>query len=199
MRLHPERPQARLIRRAAERLRQGAFVAMPTDATYVLATLPGAVDAQEAIRRLRRLDARHWWSLICLDLSQAARYVRMDNVAHRLLRRCLPGPYTFILPASSRLPRRIFGKRRDVGLRIPEHAVCRAVLLALDEPVLATTLRFPDEDDAAVDPDLIAARLRGLDGVLLDAGWGGMTPTTVVDMCAGTPELVRPGSGDWPR
>jgi len=198
LRLHPDRPQARPIRHAAERLRQGAAVTMPTDATYVLAALPEAVDAQAEIRRLRRLDERHWWSLICRDLSQAAHYVRMDNLAHRLLRRCLPGPYTFILPASSRLPRRVFGKRRDVGIRMPAHAVCMALLEELEAPLLATTLRFPDEEDAAVDPDAFATRLKGLNLTLLDAGWGGMIPTTVVDLCSGEPELARPGLGEWP-
>lgn len=198
LRLHPDRPQARLISKAAERLVAGAAAVLPTDATYVLATLPAAADAQAAIRQLRRLDERHWWSLICRDLSQAAHFARMDNVAHRLLRRCLPGPYTFILPATSRLPRRVFGKRRDVGIRMPDHAVCRALLEAVDEPLLATTLRFPDEEEAAMDPDAFAPRLKGLDAVLLDAGWGGMTPTTVLDLCGGEPELVRPGLGPWP-
>jgi len=160
--------------------------------------LPDASDAISGIRRLRQLDKQHWWSLVCLDLSQAARYVRMDNDAHRVLRRCLPGPYTFILPANSQLPRRIFGKRRDVGVRMPAHAVCRGLLEELGEPLLAATMVFPGEQNAAVDPDEFISRLKGSNVLVLDAGWGGLTPTTVIDLCGDRPELMRQGMGEWP-
>jgi len=198
LRLHPGHPQARLIRHAAEYMRQGLPVVAPTETTYALMALPDAAGALSDIRRLRQLDRQHWWSLACMDLSQAAHYVRMDNDAHRMLRRCLPGPYTFILPANSKLPRRIFGKRRDVGIRIPQHAVCRALLQELNEPLLATTLLFPDGGDAAVDPEEFILRLKGLDMLVLDAGWGGVIPTTVVDLCGDVPELIREGMGNWP-
>jgi len=197
LRMHPERPQARLIRHAAEAMRKGAAAVVPTDATYALMALPTAHDALSSISSLRKLDAHHCWSLICSDLSQAATCVRMDNEAHRLLRRCLPGPYTFILPANSQLPKRVFGKRRDVGIRMPQHAVCQMLIEELGEPLLATTLIFPDEEDATMDPDEFIPRLKGLDVVVLDAGWGGMETTTVVDLCGDAPELIREGAGVW--
>jgi len=198
LRLHPDRPQARLIRHAAEYIHQGVAAVIPTETTYSLMALPDASEAISGIRRLRQLDKQHWWSLVCLDLSQAARYVRMDNDAHRMLRRCLPGPYTFILPANSQLPRRIFGKRRDVGIRIPSHTVCRDLLQELGEPLLAATLIFPNEQDAAADPDEFVPCLKGSNLLVLDAGWGGVVPTTVIDLCGGVPELMREGTGDWP-
>lgn len=198
LRLHPEHPQMRLIRHAAECMRQGVAAVVPTETTYALMALPDAFDAISGIRRLRQLGKQHWWSLVCRDLSQASHYVRIDNEVHRILKRCLPGPYTFILPANSKLPKRIFGKRSDVGIRMPQHAVCRALLQELDEPLLAATLIFPDENDAAVDPDEFILRLKGRDMLLLDVGWGGIVPTTVIDLCDGEPALMRPGSGAWP-
>ncbi len=198
IRLHPQRPQARLIRHVAEHMRKGVAAVVPTETTYALMALPDAAEAIAEIRRLRRLDDRHWWSLVCSDLSQAARYVRMDNEAHRLLRRCLPGPYTFILPANSRLPRRLFGRRRDVGIRIPGHVVCRSLIEELGSPLLATTLKFPEEDEAAADPDIFLPRLKGHNLMILDCGWCGVIPTTVIDLCAEEPHLIREGAGEWP-
>ncbi|RMH62336.1 MAG: threonylcarbamoyl-AMP synthase [Zetaproteobacteria bacterium] len=198
LRLHAERPQARQVRRAVELLRQGLFVVLPTDTTYVAACLPQANRALADIRQLRGLDQRHLWSLLCADLSQVAEYARMDNSAHRLLKRCLPGPYTFILPASSRLPRRIFGKRRDIGVRMPDHPVCRALQAECPEALLATTFRLRGEPDVEYDPDVFIPRIKHLNCAVMDAGWGGLTPTTVVDLCAGDAELVRAGAGPWP-
>ncbi len=198
LRLHPDRPHARLIRHAAECMRHGLAAVVPTETTYSLMALPDASGAISGIRRLRQLDKQHWWSLVCSDLSQAARYVRMDNNAHRVLKRCLPGPYTFILPANSQLPRRIFGKRHDVGIRMPAHTVCRALLRELGSPLLATTLIFPDEADEAVDPDEFIPRLKGTNILVLDAGRGGVAPTTVIDLCGDAPKLMRQGVGEWP-
>lgn len=198
LRLHPERPQARQIRRAAELLQQGLFLVVPTDTTYVLLCRPQATQAIDAIRLLRRLDDSHLWSVISVDLSQASACVRIDNQAHRILKRCLPGPYTFILPANSNLPRRIFGKRRDVGIRMPDHPVCHALLAECGEQLLATTLIFPGEAEPAFDPDEFSSRLKHLNCAVLDAGWGGMLPTTVVDLCGEGPELLRQGLGEWP-
>ena len=198
LRLHPERPQIRQIRRAVELLREGVFLVVPTDTTYVLVCAPQATGALEEIRHLRRLDDNHLWSVICSDLSQASSCVKIDNLAYRLLKRCLPGPYTFILPASSALPRRIFGKRKDVGIRIPNHEICRQLLAEHGELLLATTLQFPGETDPAFDPDEFVPKLRHLNAAVLDAGWCGMVPTTVVDLCSGEPELLREGAGPWP-
>lgn len=160
--------------------------------------VPAASDSQTAMRQLKRLDERHLWSLVCLDLSQAAQYVLMDNQSHRLLKRLLPGPYTFVLPANSRLPRRVFGKRKDIGIRIPDNVVCRSLLAELGSPLLSTTLRFAGEDEPACDPDEFVSRLSKWNMVVLDAGWGGMIPTTVVDLCQDEPRLLRQGQGAWP-
>ncbi|ATX82442.1 tRNA threonylcarbamoyl adenosine modification protein, Sua5/YciO/YrdC/YwlC family [Mariprofundus ferrinatatus] len=198
LRLHPERPQIRQIRRAVELLRQGLFVAVPTETTYVLLCLPESGKAVANITRLRQLDSSHMWSVVCADLSQAATCVRMDNHAHRILKRCLPGPYTFILPASSSLPKRIFGKRRDVGIRIPAHPVCQMLLDEIGEVLLATTLQLPGSAEPEYDPDEFVLRIKHLSCAIMDAGWCGMVPTTVVDLCGDEPELHRQGAGEWP-
>lgn len=198
LRMSPDRPQIRQIRRAAELLRQGLFAVVPTDTTYALMALPEAFDAITDIRQLRRLDESHLWSLVCADLSQAARYVRIDNVSHRILKRHLPGPFTFILPASSTLSKRVFGKRRDIGIRIHEHEICRQLVGELDSPLLATSMQFPGDELPASDPDLLHEQLRHQNCVLMDAGWCGIVPTTVVDLCNDPPELVRQGLGEWP-
>jgi len=198
LRLHPERPQIRQLRRAAELLKAGMFIAVPTDTSYVLMCRPQATNAIADIHKLRQLDDSHLWAVVCADLSQAATCVRMDNQAHRIVKRCLPGAYTFILPACSSLPRRIFGKRRDVGVRIPDHPVCRMLLEECGEILLSTTLQFPGDDSPAFDPDEFVPRLKHLSCAVLDAGWGGMTPTTVVDLCEHEPVLLRAGAGEWP-
>jgi len=198
LRLNPDRPQIRQIRRAIDLLDHGCFAVVPTDTTYVLMCRPEATGAMAAISALRRLDASHLWSLVCRDLSQAAEYVRIDNRAHRVLKRCLPGPYTFILPASSALPRRIFGKRRDVGLRIPDHPVCRLLLEEYRQVLLTTTLQLPDSESPESDPGAFVARLKHLNCCVLDAGWGGIEPTTVVDLCDTDEMLLRLGAGSWP-
>lgn len=198
LRMHPERPQIRQIRFAAEMLRKGAFAVVPTETTYTLMMLPESNQAQEAVRQLRRLDKKHLWSLMCQDLSQAAQYVKLDNQAHRLLKRCLPGAFTFILPANTKLPKRVFGNRKDIGIRMSSHVVCRSLLNELDAPLLTTTLQFPDEELVAHDPDEIRNRCKHLNVVLLDVGWGGVTPTTVVDLCDVEPKVIRSGLGEWP-
>ena len=198
LRLNPDRPQIRQIRRAAEMLGQGCFAVVPTDTTYVLICRPQATGAIAAISKLRQIDASHLWSLVCRDLSQAAEYVRMDNRAHRTLKRCLPGPYTFILPASSRLPRRIFGKRRDVGVRMPDHPVCHLLLEECREVLLTTTFQLPGSEFPEFEPDAFVPRLRHLNCCVLDAGWSAMEPTTVIDLCDDEPGLLRQGVGIWP-
>ncbi len=197
MRLHHERPQIRQIRHAAQLLNDGLFAVVPTETTYAIMVLPGALKAQESIRQLRNLDESHLWSLVCSDLKQASKFVSIDNPSYRILKQNLPGPYTFILPANSQLPKRIFGKRRDVGIRMPDHAVCQMLLEELGQPLLATSMQFPDEDIIATDPDAIEARIKHLNVVLLDAGWGDTMPTTVVDLCEEVPVVCRHGLGEW--
>jgi tRNA threonylcarbamoyl adenosine modification protein (Sua5/YciO/YrdC/YwlC family) len=196
--MHAERPQIRQIRRVVEVLRQGAFAVVPTETTYAIMMLPQALQAQDAVRQLRGLDEKHLWSLVVSDLSQASAYVSMNNQAHRVLKRCLPGPYTFILPARSTLPKRVFGKRRDIGIRMPSHTVCAMLLDELGEPLLATSMQFPDEAYIATDPEQMQARLKHLHVVLMNVGWGGMTPTTVVDLCDDDAQVLRDGLGEWP-
>ncbi|MDQ7001927.1 MAG: L-threonylcarbamoyladenylate synthase [Ghiorsea sp.] len=197
MRLHPERPQIRQIKHAAKLLQDGLFAVVPTETTYAIMALPSALKAQETIRKLRNLDEHHLWSLVVANLSQAAQYVSIDNPSHRILKHHLPGPYTFILPANSKLPKRIFGKRKDVGIRMPDHAVCHMLLQEIGEPLLATSMQFPDEDFIATDPDAIEPRIKHLNAILLDAGWGDMTPTTIVDLCDDVPQVLRQGLGEW--
>jgi len=197
LRMHPERPQIRQIRRAVTMLRQGAFAIVPTETTYAIMMLPQALEAQNAVRQLRQLDQKHLWSLVVADLSQAAEYVCMDNQAHRILKRHLPGPYTFVLPASSHLPKRVFDKRRDMGIRMPSHTVCSMLLAELGEPLLATSMQFDGDDDVSMNPEDMVQRLKHLHVVLMDAGWGGMTPTTIVDLCDDSYSILRQGMGDW--
>jgi tRNA threonylcarbamoyl adenosine modification protein (Sua5/YciO/YrdC/YwlC family) len=197
LRIHAERPQIRQIKHAAKLLQDGLFAVVPTETTYAIMVLPRALKAQESIRKLRNLDDSHLWSLVCSDLSQAAKYVSIDNPSHRLLKHHLPGPYTFILPANSQLPKRVFGKRKDVGIRMPDHTVCQMLLEELNEPLLATSMQLPDEDFIASDPDMMAPRIKHLNAIILDAGWGDIIPTTVIDLCADTPEVLRQGSGEW--
>lgn len=197
LRVHPERPQIRQIRRVVDVLKQGGFAIVPTETTYAIMMLPQSLQAQDTVRQLRQLDDKHLWSLVVSDLSQAANYVSMDNQAHRILKRCLPGPYTFILPATGTLPKRVFGKRKDVGIRMPSHAVCSMLLDELAEPLLATSMQFSDEEYIATDPDQIRERCQHLPAVLIDAGWGGMTPTTIVDLCDDE-NVLRLGLGEWP-
>ncbi|MDX8397285.1 MAG: L-threonylcarbamoyladenylate synthase [Mariprofundaceae bacterium] len=198
LRMHPDRPQQRQIKRAAEMLRQGAFAVVPTETTYAIMMLPSALKAQDVVRKLRDLDDKHLWSLVVSDLSQAAQYVRMDNQAHRTLKRCLPGPYTFILPATGQLSKRIFSKRRDIGIRMPSHKVCSMLLDELEEPLLATSMQFAGESMIANDPDEMTPKIKHFHAVLMDAGWGGLTPTTVVDLCDDVDEVLREGMGEWP-
>jgi len=159
--------------------------------------LPESVDAQARVSKLRQLDEAHLWTLVCSDLSQASHYAHMDNHAFRMLKRYLPGPYTFILPARQSLPRRIFGKRRDIGIRVPEHAVCHMLLEEVGKPLLSTTLHFPGEAYPENDPDHFVERLKSFDMVVVDAGWGGVETTTIIDLCSGEALLLREGLGEW--
>ncbi len=199
LRIHPDRPPVRLIRQAANILEQGGFAVIPTETTYAMVMLCQSVKARQQVSQLRLLDTRHLWSLMCEDLSQAAQFVKIDNHNHRLLRHYLPGPYTFILPANSRVPRKVLSKRKEIGIRIPGTTVCQMLQQQLGEPLLATTMQFPDEEFPANDPEHIAMRLAHYDhAVLLDAGWGGMEPSTIINLCDGDQQLLRQGAGSWP-
>jgi tRNA threonylcarbamoyl adenosine modification protein (Sua5/YciO/YrdC/YwlC family) len=195
--IHPQNPQRRLIEQAAELLRGGAVVAYPTDSCYALGCHLGDKAAMERIRAIRQVDDQHHLTLVCRDLSEIAQYARIDNRQFRLLKSGTPGSYTFILQATREVPRRLqHPKRATIGLRVPDHAVAQALLAALDEPILSTTLILPDDETPLNDPDEIRARLERQVDLVIDSGSCGVEPTTVVDLTGEVPVLVRAGKGD---
>lgn len=194
--LHPEQPQPRLIRQAAEIVRGGGLVVLPTDSAYALVCAVGDASQLERIRKIRGVDDRHHFTLMCRDLSEIATYARVDNSQYRLLKATTPGPYTFILEGTKELPRRVLHpKRKTIGLRIPEHAVISALLAELDGPLLTSTLLLPGEDLPLTDPDEIRERLEKLVDLVIEAGYCGPEATTVIDLTSGSPQLVRAGRG----
>ncbi|AKU12523.1 putative translation factor YrdC/Sua5 [Azoarcus sp. CIB] len=195
--LHPELPQPRLIRQAAEIMRAGGLVAFPTDSAYALGGITGDPDLLQRIRRLRGVDERHNFTLMCRDLSEIAKYAKVDNAQYRLLKAVTPGPYTFILEGSKELPRRVLHpKRKTIGLRVPEHPVVAALLQELDEPILTSTLLLPDDDFPLTDPEEIRDRLEKQVELVIEAGYCGPEATTVIDLTSGAPVLIRAGRGD---
>ncbi len=196
--VHPEHPPARQIGRAVEVLNKGGLVIYPTDATYALGCKMDALDALNRLRMIRQLDKEHRMSLICRDLSELARYAQVNNPSFRLLKKYTPGPYTFILPGSAELPRRLSDpKRKTLGLRIPNHTVVHALLTELAAPLLSSTLQLPGDELPLSDPDEIADRLMKQVDVFLDAGACGLEPTTVVDLTGEEPRLLRQGIGQF--
>ncbi len=194
--VHPENPQPRLIRQAAEILRRGGVIAYPTDSAYALGCLVGDADALAVLRRLRGVDDKHHLTLVCADLGDLGRYARVDNSAFRILKRGVPGPYTFILEGTRELPKRILHPRRaTVGLRVPDHPVVQALLRELAAPLLSATLIAPGETEAIHDPDEIAERFNRDLSLILDAGACPDDATTVVDLTGDTPEVIRTGKG----
>lgn len=194
--LHPEQPQPRLIRQAAEIVRGGGLVVLPTDSAYALVCAVGDASQLERIRKIRGVDDRHHFTLMCRDLSEIATYARVDNSQYRLLKAITPGPYTFILEGTKELPRRVLHpKRKTIGLRIPEHAVISALLAELDGPLLTSTLLLPGEDLPLTDPDEIRERLEKQVDLVIEAGYCGPEATTVIDLTSGSPQLVRAGRG----
>ena len=196
--VHPVSPQDRLIQKAAEVLKDGGLALCPTDAGYAFVWSLNGKDAEDRVLKLRQLDTRHPFTLLCRTLSEAGRLARLDDPAFRLLRSLTPGPCTFILPASAELPRRLKhlgrSKRRAIGIRLPDHVVARALLEAMGEPLLSTSLVLPDEDDlASHEVETVAERcLRWVD-VLVDAEDCEPGPTSVVDCTGDSPEIVRQG------
>ena len=195
--LHPEQPQARLIRQAAEIIRAGGVVALPTDSAYALACQVGDAALLDRVRRIRGVDDRHHFTLLCRDLSEIGTYARVDNSQYRLLKATTPGPYTFILEGTKELPRRVLHpKRKTVGLRIPRHAVVSALLAELGAPVLTSTLLLPGDEQPLTDIDEIQDRLGKQVDLIIEAGSCGPGATTVVDLTSGAPVLLRAGLGD---
>ena len=195
--VHPENPQARLLKQAAQILHGGGIAAIPTDSSYALVCHLDDKAAAENLRRIRGVDDKHHLTLLCRDLSELASYARVDNKQYRLLKLGTPGPFTFILEATKEVPRRVsHPSRRTIGLRLPDHRVTQELLAVFGQPLLATTLIAPGETDPMNDPHQIRDRFQKLIQAVVDAGACPMQPTTVVDLSNGVPVLVRQGRGD---
>jgi len=194
--IHPQNPQARLIRRAADIIRSGGIIVYPTDSCYALGCHIGDKTAMERVRAIRGVDARHHLTLVCRDLSELATYAKVDNSQFRLLKAATPGSYVFILEATRELPKRLqHPKRRTIGLRIPAHPVVDALLAELGEPILSSTLLLPGDELPHTDAAEIRERLEHRVELVLDGGSCGIEPSTVVDLTGVKPQLVRVGKG----
>ena len=195
--VHPQNPQARLLKQAAQILHDGGIAAIPTDSSYALVCRLDDKAAAENLRRLRQVDEKHHLTLLCRDLSELASYARVDNRQYRLLKLGTPGPFTFILEATKEVPRRLsHPSRRTIGLRVPDHAVTQALLEQMGQPLIATTLIAPGEHEPMNDPHEIRERFQKLLQAVVDAGACPMQPTTVVDLTGPEPALVRQGRGE---
>ena len=194
--IHPENPQPRLIKQAAEMLRDGAVIVYPTDSGYALGCRLDDKDAVTRIRQIRGKDDKHLMTLVCRDLSELAKYARVDNAMFRLLKNNTPGSYTFILDATREVPRRLqHPKRSTVGLRIPDHPVALALLEELGEPILSSTLILPEAREPLTDVDEIREHLERLVELVIEGGSVGTEPTSVIDLKDATPVLLRHGKG----
>jgi tRNA threonylcarbamoyl adenosine modification protein (Sua5/YciO/YrdC/YwlC family) len=198
--IHPVDPQPRVISQVVDLLRNDGLVAYPTDSCYALGVQLGNRDGLERIKKLRRLDDKHHFTLVCHDFAQLGQLVHLNNAVFRTVKAVTPGPYTFILPATSEVPKRLMHpKKRTVGVRIPDHPVPRALLEELDEPLLSSTLLMPDTDEPMTDGWQIKEELDHWLDAVLDAGECGSEPTTVVDLSEGAPVVARVGAGDTAR
>ena len=195
--IHPENPQARLIRNAVDIIHDGGVVVYPTDSGYALGCHIGDKTALDRIRRIRKLDDKHNFTLVCRDLSEIATYAKVNNTAYRLLRHTTPGAYTFILQATSEVPRRLMHpKRKTVGLRVPDNAIAAALLADLGEPLMSVTLIMPGDEFPLTDPYDIRETLEHEVDLVIDGGYCGMEPTTVVDLADDRSVILRAGKGD---
>jgi tRNA threonylcarbamoyl adenosine modification protein (Sua5/YciO/YrdC/YwlC family) len=194
---HPENPQPRLMRQAAQIVQDGGVIALPTDSCYALACHLDDKDAVTRLRRIRGIDEKHHLALLCRDLSEIANYSLVDNVQYRLLKATTPGPYVFILPATKEVPKRVsHPSRKTIGLRVPDNAIAQALLHELDGPLLSSTLILPGETTPMNDGAEIRARLEKVLDLVLDGGGCGIEPSTVIDLTGPKPQLVRAGVGD---
>ena len=195
--VHPDNPQPRLLKQAVQILHAGGIAAIPTDSSYALVCHLDDKAAAENLRRVRGVDAKHHLTLLCRDLSELARFARVDNRQYRLLKLGTPGAFTFILEATKEVPRRVsHPSRRTIGLRVPDHRVTQELLALLGQPLLATTLIAPGEHEPMNDPQAIRARMQKTVQAVVDAGACPMQPTTVIDLTGDEPVLVRLGRGD---
>jgi len=194
--IHPLNPQVRLIRQAVEIIRNDGLVVYPTDSSYALGCHVGDKRGMERIRRIRDLDNRHNFTLMCRDLSEISTYAKVDNSSYRLLKSLTPGAYTFILKATHEVPRRLQNpKRKTIGIRVPDHPVTQALLDELGEPLMSSTLILPGKDMPETDANDIRERLEHDVDLVIDGGHCGVDPTTVVDIVDGVAQVVRQGCG----
>lgn len=195
--IHPENPQARLIKQAAQIVSSGGIVALPTDSAYALVCRLDDKAAVDKLRRIRGVDDKHHLTLLVRDLSEVAQYARVDNAQYRLLKATMPGPYTVILEATRELPRRLsHPSRKTIGLRVPENKITLALLEELGEPLIGTTLQLPGDDHMLSDPEEVRERLEKQIELIVDGGAGLLEATTIIDLTGPEPELVREGRGD---
>ena len=198
--IHPDNPQGRLIKQAVEIINKGGVIIYPTDSSYAIGCHLGDKKAMDKIRMIRQLDNDHNFTLVCRDLSEISKYAIVDNMNYRLMKSLTPGPYTFILPATREVPKRLLHpKRKTIGLRVPDHAVCTALLEELGQPLMSSTLSLPNEEYPLTDPYQIQLKLENVVDLIIDAGYSGHEPTTVVSLINDQPEILRQGLGsaDW--
>jgi tRNA threonylcarbamoyl adenosine modification protein (Sua5/YciO/YrdC/YwlC family) len=197
--VHPVNPQPRLLKQAVEVIRGGGVIAYPTDSCYALGCHIGDKDALERLRRIRGADKHHHFTLVCRDLAEVSRYARVETWQFRMLKSLAPGPYTFLLPATREVPRRVqHAKRQTIGIRVPDHPVPRLLLAELGEPLMSSTLLLPGEDLPLTDGEMIRERLDNALDVIVDGGHCGIEPTTVIDLAVSPPVVVRQGKGPVP-
>jgi tRNA threonylcarbamoyl adenosine modification protein (Sua5/YciO/YrdC/YwlC family) len=195
--IHPTHPQPRLVAAIVQIIRSGGLIAYPTDSSYAFGCHIGNKQAMDKIRRIRKTDKNHNFTLVCSDLSEIGTYARVDNWAYRMLKSMTPGPYTFILPATREVPKRLqHPKRRTIGIRVPDHPLVRAMLDSLGEPIMSSTLSLPGDDMPQTDPHEIERLIGHQIDAIVDAGPTGIEPTSVIDLSSGTPEILREGRGD---
>ncbi|ATZ11687.1 L-threonylcarbamoyladenylate synthase [Erwinia amylovora] len=195
--IHPDNPQPRLIKQAVEMLNKGSVIVYPTDSGYALGCKLEDKSAMERIWRIRQLDGNHNFTLMCRDLSELSTYAYVDNTAFRLIKNNTPGNYTFILKATKEVPRRLMSeKRKTIGLRVPSNPIALALLEALNEPMMSTSLMLPGNDFTESDPEAIQDEIGKLVDLIIHGGFLGQQPTTVIDLTENTPEVVREGVGD---
>jgi len=195
--IHPTDPQPRQVAAVVGVIRAGGLIAYPTDSSYAFGCHIGDKQAIDRIRRIRRTDKKHNFTLVCADLSEISLYAPVDNWAYRLIRSLTPGPYTFVLPATRAVPKMLQNpKRRTIGLRVPEHPLVHAMLAALGEPIMSSTLTLPGDDRPLTDPVDIEARIGHQIEAIVDSGPTGIEPTSVLDLSSGSVEVLRVGRGD---
>ncbi len=195
--VHPRDPQPRRVKAIVDIIHSGGLIAYPTDSSYAFGCHIGDKKAIDRIHRIRRTDKKHNFTLVCADLSEISTYARVDNWAYRMLKSLTPGPYTFVLPATREVPKRLQNpKRRTIGLRVPDHRLVQVMLAELGEPIMSSTLTLPGESMPLTDPLEIEERIGHQIEAIIDAGPAGIEPTTVLDLSGGSVEVIRTGRGD---